>query len=73
MAKPSNYKNNQYASDQGFLSDLVKGECEQVTPNCCVRTKGYKSTCGSVDTPNSPDTRYHYPSYGRVNDRKSPE
>ena len=70
MAKGSNYYNNQYAEEPGFLSNLVEGECEQVTPNCSVKTRGFKSWCNSLDTPNSPDTRYHYPSYGQIHDPK---
>ena len=60
---------NELAGDVSFLSNLVKGEVIQETAPGVVTTKGYKSGALYLDAPNSKDTRFHYPSYGRVNDK----
>lgn len=62
-------KYNDRTGEISFLSNIVKGECSQVTPSGVVTTKGFKSTTPYLDSPNGKDTRYHYPFYGRVNEK----
>lgn len=69
--RTQNPTGNNNDAGKDFLQDMIQGDVEVVTPNGVVWTEGFKVKCTSYDTPNSPDTRFHYPLNGEVYQKKT--